>query len=432
MPNKLQTYVQLAGQTAADITKKRENWTAFLGTASKLYRYQFPDQLLIHAQRPQATACAEFDLWNKRMRRYIRRGSKGIGLVQVNNGRSSLHYVFDIADTGKRRDAREIFLWHYRNECSEAITKHLEEYFNVKNQNGIIGLFGLVAVKCAREFWEKHGDDVVSSTEGSCLENLDAHNIREKFCNILAYSVCYMVLIRCGTDSEKILSQEVFDDILNFNTSNMTKILGYAVSQIGELILHQIAIAVFQYEREQKETQHNGRTAEKHIQTQNRQRTSDADREPEQAHEPPVAGDVRNGNSTLADVPQPATEDTYSEDNTTPDNVADAESLQDNTLTDVQQPATEGNPTPNVPEAALTETSTECEHSEASTQSGIQLPIAVPEPETQKLPAAENYVITDDKLGEGGPKAKFKQNIAAISVLKQIEAENRAATPDEQ
>lgn len=398
MPNKLQTYVQLAGQTAADITKKRENWTAFLGTASKLYRYQFTDQLLIHAQRPQATACAEFDLWNKRMRRYIRRGSKGIGLVQVNNGRPSLHYVFDIADTGKRRDARELFLWHYRNECSEAITKHLEEYFDVKNQNGIIGLFGLVAVKCAREFWEKHGDDVISSTTGSCLENLDERSIREKFCNILAYSVCYMVLIRCGTDSEKILSQEVFDDILNFNTSNMTKILGYAVSQIGELILHQIAIAIFQYEREQKETQHNGRIAKKHIQTENRHQTSADDREPEQAHEPPVAEDGRNDNN--------------------------------GTLVVIED--TGVNPAPDGTDAAPEETSTECDLVETGTQSDTQLPVVAPEAEIQELPAAENFVITDNQLGIGGAKAKFAMNMAAIAALKQIEAENRTATPEEQ
>ena len=507
MATKLESYVQMASQTANEITKNRENWTAFLGTASKLYRYQFTDQLLIHAQRPQATACAEYDLWNKRMRRYIRRGSKGIGLVRMNNGRPSLRYVFDVADTEKRRDARGFVLWHYKNEYSEAITKHLEEYFGVKNQHGISELFGLVTVKCAKGFWKKYGDDVISSTTGSCLENLDERSIRVKFCNLLAYSVCYMVLIRCGTDSDKILSQEVFDGILDFNTSNMTKILGYAVSQIGELILHQIAIAVFEYEREQKETQHN----ERHIQTQNQQRTSDADREPEQAHEPPVAaGDVRNDNSTLTDVPQPATEDTYSEDNTTPNNVADAEPLQDSTPIDVQQPATEdteGNPTPDVPEAAPVETSTEYDISETEAQSDVQLPLAVPEPEPQELPAvdyqvgdtvyledtayqitdiglfdvqlhdpslsypifrseskerfedmlrrdprnvtgkqeivlkpseikelpaAKNFVITDDQLGIGGAKAKFSMNMAAIAVLKQIETESRTATPEEQ
>lgn len=112
MATKLDHYVQMAGRTANEITKNRGNWTAFLDTASKLYRYSFTDLLLIHAQRPQATACVEFDLWNKRMRRHIRRGSKGIGLVQMNNGRPCLRYVFDVADTEKRRDARGFVLWH--------------------------------------------------------------------------------------------------------------------------------------------------------------------------------------------------------------------------------------------------------------------------------------------------------------------------------
>ena len=173
MATKLESYIQMAGRTANEITKNRENWTAFLDTVSKLYRYSFTDLLLIHAQRPQATACAEFDLWNKRMRRYIRRGSKGIGLVQMNNGRPSLRYVFDVADTGKRKDARGFVLWHYKSEYSEAITKHLEEYFGVKNQNGISELFGLVTVKCAKEFWKKYGDDVISYYLLCSLEILD-------------------------------------------------------------------------------------------------------------------------------------------------------------------------------------------------------------------------------------------------------------------
>ena len=100
MATKIENYVHMAGLTAAEITRNRENWTAFLRTASRLYRYSFPDQLLIHAQRPQATACADFDIWNKRMRRYIRRGSKGIALVNVSGRRPSLRYVFDISDTG--------------------------------------------------------------------------------------------------------------------------------------------------------------------------------------------------------------------------------------------------------------------------------------------------------------------------------------------
>ena len=257
MATKLENYVQMAGQTAAGITENRENWTAFLRTASKLYRYQFTDQLLIHAQRPQATACAEFDLWNKRMRRYIRRGSKGIGLVSLRNGRPSLRYVFDVADTGKRRDARDLTLWKYKNEYTDAVTKHLEDYFGVEENKGLVELFGTVCVKCARGFWKKYGGDVISSAAGSLLESLDDHSLCIRFCNLLVYSVCYMILIRCGYDSEKILSQEVFDCISDFNTPAMTKILGYAVSRTGDLILHQTAIAVFQYEKEKKEKQHN-------------------------------------------------------------------------------------------------------------------------------------------------------------------------------
>lgn len=292
MATKLENYVQMAGQTAAGITENRENWTAFLRTASKLYRYQFTDQLLIHAQRPQATACAEFDLWNKRMRRYIRRGSKGIGLVSLRNGRPSLRYVFDIADTGKRRDARELTLWKYKNEYTDAVTKHLEDYFGVEENKGLVELFGTVCVKCARGFWKKYGGDVISSTAGSRLESLDDHSLCIRFCNLLVYSVCYMILIRCGYDSKKILSQEVFDCISDFNTPAMTKILGYAVSRTGDLILHQTAIAVFQYEKEKKEKQHN----------RNQERSNGADQSRGQNQKPSVSVGRQELQQTIQDV----------------------------------------------------------------------------------------------------------------------------------
>lgn len=292
MATKLENYVQMAGRTAAGITENRENWTAFLRTASKLYRYQFTDQLLIHAQRPQATACAEFDLWNKRMRRYIRRGSKGIGLVSLRNGRPSLRYVFDVADTGKRRDARELTLWHYKNEYTDAVTKHLEDYFGVEENKGLVELFGTVCVKCARGFWKKYGGDVISSAAGSLLESLDDHSLCIRFCNLLVYSVCYMILIRCGYDSKKILSQEVFDCISDFDTPAMTKILGYAVSRTGDLILHQTAIAVFQYEKEKKEKQHN----------RNQERSNGADQSRCKNQKQPASAGRQELQQTIQDV----------------------------------------------------------------------------------------------------------------------------------
>ena len=125
MPDKLQTYVQLAGQTAAGLTRNLENWTGFLTTASRLYKYSFPDQLLIHAQNPRSTAVAGFDIWTKKMRRYVRRGSKGIALVHVDNGYPRIQYVFDVSDTGTKNNSCNLVLWQYQEEYRDVVTKAL-------------------------------------------------------------------------------------------------------------------------------------------------------------------------------------------------------------------------------------------------------------------------------------------------------------------
>ena len=131
MATKLENYVQMAGQTAAEITSNKENWTDFLDTASRLYRYAFPDQLLIHAQRPQATACAGIDIWNKRMRRYVKRGTKGIGLVSISSGRPAIRYVFDVSDTRIDKDSRNLYLWKYKPEYLDSVTIALEKNFGI-------------------------------------------------------------------------------------------------------------------------------------------------------------------------------------------------------------------------------------------------------------------------------------------------------------
>lgn len=138
MNTKLQNYIQLAGKAAAEVTQNTRNWTGFLTTASRLYRYSFPDQLMIHAQRPKATACAEFNLWSGRMNRHIRRGSKGIGLVGINrNGYPKVRYVFDIADTQRRKSSADLFQWQYKEEYRSIITKALEEQFTVSGEKGL-------------------------------------------------------------------------------------------------------------------------------------------------------------------------------------------------------------------------------------------------------------------------------------------------------
>lgn len=505
MATKLENYIQMAGNTASAITRNRENWIAFLGTASKLYRYQFTDQLLIHAQRPQATACAEYDLWNKRMGRYIRRGSKGIGLVSLINGRPSLRYVFDVADTGKRRDARWLFQWRYKNEYAEAVTNHLENYFGVKSKNGIIELFGAVSVKFAKGFWKMHGDDVISSTTGSRLESLDEHSLRVRFCNILAYSVCYMILIRCGTDSKKILSLNVFDCISDFNTSEMTKILGYAVSRAGDLILHQIAIAVFQYEKEKKKGQHNGNPGKGGVdgnQHRNqKQPASDSIQERQQAildvynfYKPIIKEYILNDeayknacrnsdqeNAILEgfeavkravlsvkdlkflklyydmkgfheriqsdviaetypllaihvdeqDAAESGTEHGQDEHTENRAETESAENQKNEARPDVQTENQETReaqgPEQTEPDAADVQAQSQEGFLEDKTESVSE------SQQPKEVPAiSENYQITDDHTGVGGVKEKFQRNVKAITVLQQIESENRPATLEEQ
>jgi len=249
MATKLENYVQMAGQTADEITKNSENWTAFLRTASRLYRYSFPDQLLIHAQRPQATACADFDIWNKRMRRYIRRGSKGIGLVNVNSGHPVIRYVFDAADTGKRKDACDLYLWQYKDEYQECISAVLEKYYGASGSDGTAVQICHTATRIAKDYWENYHQDIMYEAEGSLLEELDEQSLRSRFCKAAAFSITYILLLRCGFQPENYFGPDVFGGISDFNTQRITKMLGHAVSGGSGEVLHQIAIAVFAYER---------------------------------------------------------------------------------------------------------------------------------------------------------------------------------------
>ena len=162
MNTKLKTYIELAGSTAAQVTKTTKNWTGFLNTASRLYRYPFPDQLMIHAQRPKAADCAEFDLWTRRLNRHIRRGSKGIGLVAINrNGYPTIRYVFDIRDTELKRNSASLFQWCYKEEYRDIVTKALEEQFGVSGEKGLVYQIGLLSVKMANDYWKNFHKDIM-------------------------------------------------------------------------------------------------------------------------------------------------------------------------------------------------------------------------------------------------------------------------------
>ena len=174
MPSKAQAYLEMSQHTASQITKSYLKWTDFLSTAGRFYKYPFPEQLMIYAQRPDATACAEWDFWNQRMRRYIRRGAKGIALVDNSQGRPVLRYVFDVADTG-RMDDRGLNpnLWKYQEEHRDVVAAALENRFGVPDKYGLADQMERIAGKLAGEYWEEHKEDILHIVDGSFLEAYD-------------------------------------------------------------------------------------------------------------------------------------------------------------------------------------------------------------------------------------------------------------------
>ena len=249
MPDKLQTYVQLAGQTAAGLTRNLESWTGFLSTASRLYKYPFPDQLLIHAQNPKSTAVAGFDIWTKKMRRYVRRGSKGIALVHVNNGYPRIQYVFDVSDTGTKNNSCNLVLWQYQEEYREVVTKALEERFGIPCDNGFPDQLEDIAAKLAKDYWDDYHSQIMYELSGSTLEGMDEYNVGVEFRDVASVSTAYVLLSRCGLHVEKHFRLEDFRNLCDFNTPKLIQILGVAVNQASSQVLHQIGLSLLSYER---------------------------------------------------------------------------------------------------------------------------------------------------------------------------------------
>ena len=183
MASKLRYYEQLSADTARQITGSYRAWTAFLALAGRLYKYPFPEQLLIYAQRPDATACAGYDIWNERMNRYVRRGSKGIALIDNNGYRPYLRYVFDVSDTGAGENARRPYLWQYRPEHEAAVSAALEGRYAVPNTDGLADQLEKIAAKLAAEYWNDYQYDILHIVDGSFLEEYDDFNVGAAFRN---------------------------------------------------------------------------------------------------------------------------------------------------------------------------------------------------------------------------------------------------------
>ena len=237
---KLENYVELARQTTREISADGETWRSFLQTASTLYKYGFYDQMMIYAQRPDATACASFELWTNTMRRYVRRGAKGIALLDMTGDVPHYHYVFDAADTGMRKDSRSPFVWAVNEENSAVIGTMLEKEYEVSANRGLAGQLEEIAMQKAMDYWQEHQDELRDIVDGSLLMEYDELNLELAFRNTATTGVQYMLLSRCGLAEEHRFEPEDFATILEWNTPRALSALGTAVSEISEEVLRSI------------------------------------------------------------------------------------------------------------------------------------------------------------------------------------------------
>ncbi len=249
MPSKTEFYRQMAEQVSTQLVGSWKEWTAFLTTAARLYKYPFHEQMMIYAQRPDATACAEYDLWNEKMGRYVRRGSKGIALVDDSGDRPRLRYVFDISDTGTREHSRTPWLWQLEEQHIGPVSAMLERSYGVVGDD-LAQQLSDVAGKLASEYWDEHQQDFRYIVDGSFLEEYDDFNIEVQFKAAATVSIAYALMSRCGLEPEQYFGHEDFMPIFDFNTPATVGALGTAVSQVNQQVLRQIGVTIQNYERE--------------------------------------------------------------------------------------------------------------------------------------------------------------------------------------
>ena len=243
MPSKTEEYLALAQRTANGLTRYWESWTDYLTTASRLYKYPFADQLMIYAQRPDATACAEFDIWRNRMNRYVRRGSKGIALLDESSGFPRLHYVFDVSDTGVRRNSRDPEVWQYNDDLKQPVSEMLSKTYGISGER-VSQQLADVAGKLVADYWDNNSGDIRAIVDGSLLMDYDEAGVEMQFKSAAAISVTYTLLERCGYEPTGWFDKDDFQAIYNFSTPDTVYTLGAAVSDISREVLRTVERAV--------------------------------------------------------------------------------------------------------------------------------------------------------------------------------------------
>ena len=239
MPSKTEEYLALAQRTANGLTRYWESWTDYLTTASRLYKYPFADQLMIYAQRPDATACADYDIWNNRMNRYVRRGFKGIALLDESSGYPRLHYVFDVSDTGVRRNSRDPERWEMNDDLFKPVSEMLTAEYGISHERLSQQLVN-IAEKLVNDYWDNNSGDILNIVDGSFFDDYDSSGKELQFKAAATMSVTYTLLERCGFEPEGYFDKDDFQAIHTFSTPDAVYALGAATSDISREVLRKI------------------------------------------------------------------------------------------------------------------------------------------------------------------------------------------------
>ena len=303
MPSKTEEYLALAQRTANGLTRYWESWTDYLTTASRLYKYPFADQLMIYAQRPDATACADFDIWNNRMNRYVRRGAKGIALLDESSGFPRLHYVFDVSDTGVRRNSRDPEVWQYNDDLKQPVSEMLRKTYGISGER-VSQQLADAAGKLVADYWDNNGGDIRAIVDGSLLMDYDEAGVEMQFKSAAAISVTYTLLERCGFEPAGWFDKDDFRAIHDFSTPDAVFALGAAVSDMSREVLRNIERTV--------KTTIRRRNAERSQYEYEQQERDLLDRrglpapEPDPEPAPEAAGQVRQAAPDVPERPSPS------------------------------------------------------------------------------------------------------------------------------
>ncbi|NLJ65248.1 MAG: DEAD/DEAH box helicase family protein [Christensenellaceae bacterium] len=507
-------YYRLIQDATVSLTRSHSNWTSFLRTASHLYPYRFPEQLAIHAQRPDATACTSYDKWNQRWHRYVKRGSKGIALLDDSQGRPRLRYVFDVSDTASPRQLPAPQPWQVTEAQQESLAQSLQERYFLSSDNNLATTLDALAAQQAADYWDNFRYDILGIVDGSLLEEYDDLNIGLIFCDAAQASIAYTLMNRCGLTPDNYMESQEFRSVYQFDSPDAVTALGTAVSRISQEVLRDIERHIRQTEREMPAERTENARDELHPDG----RLPDSGHQPERGER----GDAGQVRKDAPDISQRAPGDTVQQDayerNTVSAPVADrtdspGASSDLNAAGDMQGEPERKDKSPESPTLDRADEQPESsgrgnhpqgdhlqlslftsqpeqiswiEQAERDVKSPFAFSFEVgdtiylednkpfiieeissrnitlrdpsllypilraesperfaallerfPQPADEPMhepivPEPDNHRITDMRLGEGGPKAKYKANIDAIRLLQELEKENRHATPAEQ